>query len=406
MATFRAVILTGTGQVRADGYANVKIKVQQGKNVAYIKTDLFVLPREFVNGQSTGPTAGWVNKRIIDYLQQYSDAYLKLGERSYNMTAKEIRNAVTAPQQKTRVDFMRFMNDYMKDLIEKGKTGSHRRARGVVSALKKYTSHLYFDEIDSAFLHNFEAYLRREGVTGGVGTYMASLRVIFNRGREKYNDPDRGVVVIANYPFIRYKVRMSKDTAKENALTSDQVMSLMSFRCRTHREQLARDVFKIMLLTMGPNTSDVFKMPKPVKGRIKYDRSKTGHKFAVKVEDELLPLIEKYKGGDGMFSFGYRNADNFQRAVNEGLKSICKGMGIRKITTNWARHTFATICRTELGISRDDVGRCLGHSSRSVTDIYIRYNYEIEDRVNRRFIDHVFVSRIEKVKVNAPVYLN
>ena len=97
MATFRAVILTGTGQVRADGYANVKIKVQQGKNVAYIKTDLFVLPREFVNGQSTGPTAGWVNKRIIDYLQQYSDAYLKLGERSYNMTAKEIRECRDRP---------------------------------------------------------------------------------------------------------------------------------------------------------------------------------------------------------------------------------------------------------------------------------------------------------------------
>ena len=55
------------------------------------------------------------------------------------------------------------MDDYMANLIEKGKTGSHRRARGVVSALKKYTSHLYFDEIDSAFLHNFEAYLRREG---------------------------------------------------------------------------------------------------------------------------------------------------------------------------------------------------------------------------------------------------
>lgn len=31
MATFREVILTGAGQIRADGYANVKIKVQQGR---------------------------------------------------------------------------------------------------------------------------------------------------------------------------------------------------------------------------------------------------------------------------------------------------------------------------------------------------------------------------------------
>lgn len=393
MATFRAIILTGPGQIRADGYANIKIKIQQGKDIAYIKTDLFILPSEFENGQSTGPTAGWINKRILDYLTQFTDAYLRLGDRSYSMTAGEIRSAVTAPQQKVRVDFIRFADEYLDKLITAGKNGSQRRARSVIVHLKRFAGKLFFDEINSSFLQNFEAYLRREGVTNAIPTYMTSLRVIFNRGRDQYNDPDRGVIQIQNYPFARYKIKMRKGSAKENALTVDQLRKLLNYPCQFRREQLTQDVFKIMILMMGPNTKDIFNMPQPKKGRVNYSRSKTGHRFSIKIEKELNILIEKYKGENTLFSFiqDYKDDANFQRAINEGLKSLCKRMGVQRITTNWARHTWATIARMELQAPREDISRCLGHSSGSVTDEYIRYNYEIEDRLNRKMIDLLFV---------------
>lgn len=61
----------------------------------------------------------------------------------------------------------------------------------------------------------------------------------------------------------------------------------------------------------------------------------------------------------------------------------------QNISTNWARHTWATIARNDCRINKDDVALCLGHedTDNKVTDIYIDYDYSIIDESNRKVLD-------------------
>jgi len=111
-------------------------------------------------------------------------------------------------------------------------------------------------------------------------------------------------------------------------------------------------------------------------------------------------------------SDSYSDYLNFQKAVNIGLQQICKAIhsefaakrtpkqiadNVRldfpeKITSNWARHSWATIARNDCRVPKDDVALCLGHedADNKVTDIYIRYDYSIIDEANRKILDLVF----------------
>lgn len=405
MATFKAVILTGKGQTRADGFTNIKIKITQGRKVAYITTDLFIKPGDFKNGFATGGDPTWINSRIIDYLRAYTDRYLRIGDIANEMTVHEIRSAVQVKEEKRSIDFIRFSREYLKTLLNENKRGSYRSAVCLVNHLEKYAPGLLFENIDSTFLSGFEHYLYDRGAARSIPTYMARLRVIFNKGREKYNDSDRGINLIPNYPFKKFKIRMPKSQAKENALTLEQVQQLIGYRAVTKREELGRDVFLIMLCLMGLNSKDLFIMPKPVKGRVNYSRSKTGHKFSVKIEPELLPLVKKYSGEKKLFNFDrlYTSDQIFQANVNKGLKAISEAKGWKRVTTNWARHTVATLMRNHpLNISKDDVALCLGHKGENrVTDEYIKYDFSIQDNSNRKLINYIFAKPEIKSIINA-----
>jgi integrase len=375
--------------------------VSTGRNdSAYIKTDLYVKPKDFRNGMATGDEATWVNSRIIDYLRQYTDKYLKLGDVAHEMTANEIRTAVMAKNDRQVIPFIAFAEKWLNGLLNAKRTGSHRAAICLVKHLKDFKGNLTFDEVTADFLLSFEKYMERQGVKNAIASYMRWFRVIFNEGRRQYNDEDRGIILIANYPWKRYRIKTPEHDANQHALTVDQLRALISYKPITYRERQTIDVFNIMLCMFGLNTKDIYCLKSLQKNnRISYMRSKTGHKFSIKVEPELKPLIDRYPGtGKTLFNFSenYKSDQLFQKAVNMGLKSICERAKWPKITTNWARHTVASILRNDLQIDLNDVGRCLGHASGKVTDVYIRYNYEIEDRINRKFLDYVFAEPEKK----------
>lgn len=78
------------------------------------------------------------------------------------------------------------------------------------------------------------------------------------------------------------------------------------------------------------------------------------------------------------------------RAVNKGLKNICESLNLDfSITTNWARHSWASIARNKAGIAKADVDFCLGHVNNDfkMADIYIDIDYSICDKANRAVLD-------------------
>lgn len=420
MATFKAVILKGEGHVKADGTTNLKIRITHNKKSEYISTDIFVVPDKTKRGYSLGSNADYITDRATDYISKYQKAYLRLGDSARLLTAKELKQAIVEDEN-TEIDFIKFAEDYMKELEDNGQEGSLRAVRGFMSKLKRYTHTLTFSQIDSKFLSNFEKFMVKDGVGNAIATYMSRFRVIFNKGRDQYNDEDRGILKITNYPFKKYykdsKIKQHHADANENSLTIEQIKMFMNSKPIddtkriTLRAEVAKEVWMLMIYLIGPNSKDLFFADNPVKGRWKYDRYKTGRAYGIKLEPEAIEIIDRYKGKKGMLNFQERFEDYqyFQKYINNGLRDICISMHEefmktrtdeqkrkkvvldfpQKITTNWARHTWATIARNDCGIDKDNIALCLGHKDKDniVTDMYIKYDYSIIDKCNRKVID-------------------
>ena len=70
------------------------------------------------------------------------------------------------------------------------------------------------------------------------------------------------------------------------------------------------------------------------------------------------------------------------------IKVIAKKIGIPKISSYWARHTWATIA-SSIDIPKDTISAALGHGGNTVTDVYIRFDRRKVDEANRKVINYV-----------------
>lgn len=411
MATFQAVILKGDIHVRQDKTSNIKIRITHNGKPEYISTDLFVHHKKFKKGHATGSddSVHFLNGRIRDELKKYTERYLKLGSIPEKLTVKELKQLLMVEAFNEQINFHEFADSFVEELKSQGKTGSARGLTGVIASLKKYRPSLFIHEIDGVFLNDFAAYLKKQGLKNGIDNYMREFRLLFKKAIERFNDEDKGIIRIQYYPFKKYKFEKVKRETIRNALTISQVKRLLEYQPINKREALGKDVFFIMFCLIGINSKDLYFLKKPGKDRIVYTRAKTGRKFSIKIEPELQEYFNRYPGdGEILFDFSvqYGYYLNFQKAANIGLQSICTRMHAKfredhkddpeekldfptEMTTNWARHTWATIARNDCRIPKDDVALCMGHedADNKVTDIYINYDYSIIDEANRKVIN-------------------
>lgn len=391
MTTFRAVVLKGDIHKKSDGTRNIKIRITHKGKIAYVSTDLFV--KQFKNGYAIGENESFINERIRDKLSEYQRKYLLMYGVD-GMTVQELRKRITGNYESEQINFISFVES-----LDLRTTGTAEQYEALISSLKKFAGEtIYASDINYMFLVDYEKHLRRHGVKNGVINYMKTFRAAFNKARDRYNDEDSGRILIPQYPFRKYNIPKRELTSNEHCLTIEQLRIFARYSPMTDRERMGQSVFMLSFFLIGINLKDLFSLTISSKTkRVNYKRGKTGREYSIKLEPEAIPIISNFTGD-------YANHKNFKRSVNKGLKRICEEIIKNcidnqqtidfpvKITSNWARHTWATIARNDCGISKDDVALCLGHKDNSnrVTDIYIRYNTKIIDEANRKVIDAVF----------------
>lgn len=90
------------------------------------------------------------------------------------------------------------------------------------------------------------------------------------------------------------------------------------------------------------------------------------------------------------------------KAVNKGLKQIANELNLHcELTTNWIRHSWASVARNKAGVPKADVDFCLGHVNNDykMADIYIEIDYSIFDKSNRAVLDYLKkISQKKKAK--------
>jgi integrase len=139
------------------------------------------------------------------------------------------------------------------------------------------------------------------------------------------------------------------------------------------------------------------------------NRRKDKGRISIKVEPELLPLLEKYGDPEGkrVFNFYkmYKNTGTFTAAINgfhrkgakgemlsAGLKKVGDTIGIKDLEFYAARHSWASIAQNDLDVDKYTVHTALNHviDEMKVTDIYTKKDWSPIDRANRKVLDYVF----------------
>ena len=287
-----------------------------------------------------------------------------------------------------------FEERYLKFANSKG-DGTKRCYLYTYGRLQAYCgsqlSSLRFEDITKEWLTAFENFLAQTQTKNSRNISLRNIRSVFN---EAIDDE-----VTTNYPFRRFHIRPVSTPSR--ALSITELATLFNYGCE---QQEYLDIFKLIFYMVGINMVDLYNLKEITPdGRVEYYRAKTHRFYSIKVEKEALPLIDKYRGKDWVLNIHDRveNHRNYIHRMNEALQKIgpytVKGRGGKrhykplfpKLTTYWARHTWATIA-AELEIPKETIAAALGHSiGNPTTSIYIDFNIKKVDEANRKVIDCV-----------------
>lgn len=405
MATFKPVIFKK--HVKSDGTTNIKIKVYHNLHSQYIPTRFYVKPDSMSKSGNIfheWPEADNYNYELGEIIQRYRKIVLQLGSPVLRkMSCTSLKNYLIdfTDHRKDYIDFVQFSNGI---IAKTAKTKTANWYRDSVKSLMWFygTKTIDIRDITSIKLNTFAKQLREKGPggkalePGTINNYLRGIRAIFNKCKLKYNDDDLGLIRIQNDPFK--KVILPQYRRKRKNIDIFDLLKIRDGNFETFREQLGADVFMMLFYLMGINIKDLFLLKEQKAGRVEYERSKTNTEeninnfvLSIKIEPELDVLFKKYSSTGFLSDIKTRYSDieYFNKAVNQGLKSICEKLEIQKVTTNWARHTFASIARNKAGISKSDIDFCLGHVNNDfkMADIYIDIDYSIYDIVNRKVLD-------------------
>jgi len=268
------------------------------------------------------------------------------------------------------------------------KTFDFNSRNKVVNRYEKYLSgkQLNFVDITPAWLKKFEKYLKGKGKKKStLGIYVRNLRVLFNLAIKKHN-------VRAEYPFNEHKPKTS--SKRKIALTAEQISLIANYQTDDPKAQFYRDMFMFSFLACGMNMTDIARLKySNIEGNeIVFVRKKT--EAEENTEEPLqIPITKRMQSiidthgvravGHDAFIFPilrpewdeerkFAEVRQLTKMVNQHLKRIAKAVKIKENVSSYvARHSWATISKNT-GASTEYISEQLGHSSVSVTKLYLK----------------------------------
>ena len=423
MLTFKVEIRKN--ELKKDGTYNVKIRMTHNREVKRLSTNIFVRPCDLTKSfKLKNPQ---FIKEADALVRQYQEICATLPLEASNYGIDEILEFIKTAQEKNRsIDFIQFCKEWLEQTEIKGKKNYKTALNSFIAYIGK--NNLPTSQITKGLIKGFMKYLlekrairtaelerkgKRIPSNRAVSLYLGSIRHLFNEAKKKYNDHDRGIILIHNSPFEGIELPKQEATRKR-ALSPEVIKKIWKLpyilnstngRERICPYNLAKDCFILSFCLIGMNSVDLYNCSELEDGVITYYRTKTKGrrldkaKMQVIIPTMLMPIIHKYRDftRKRIFNFyhNYSTANNFNRAINAGLKEIGKLLKVDDLEYYAARHSWATIALNKVGIDKYTVHAALNHidESMKVTDIYIERDFRLENEANRKVIEFVFGSR-------------
>lgn len=402
MATVNIVVRPD--QKKEDGTYNVKFRLTHQRRSVYISTTHFVTKNQLNKNFKIKHNASVLP--II--LKDIDKIRLILSSLSFEIEQYSIEELLSVINVKLNINQgPLFIKDFFNEIISSFKTeGTKKCYCSILSkVLNFFGDNVTFGDITYSKIVQFESYLRTKGNNGTTINYtMTRLSYIFKLARNKYNNEERDIIVIKN-PFSRYKIPQCSVPPKR-AWTREQFHEFINRdkSMLSDKRQLACDVIIISFLLCGINCIDLYELSYPIHGYLYYNRKKTKNnrrdkaEMRIKVQPELVPYLKKYRDPTKQRAFNFYNIytrnNHFSDWICGMIKHIRKKLLLPNLTTYVARHTWATVAFNDLHINKDEIAFCLIHSSvHTMTDFYIKTDFSLVDKINRRVIDWVYYNK-------------
>jgi integrase len=305
------------------------------------------------------------NFTFQDFTARYHQVlYRKPADTSLFSTIVEMARAKQGIEDKTKIGYSTASNWVYKVLSQSVKT----------------------DDIDSKAVQQIIQVMKNEGkALNSIRIYMRALAAIYSYGIEL------GLTQNSN-PFKKIKGLSLTSTRRKNAsLDDDELKQILTYKPSTAQERFAKDFFILTIMLSGMNLGDILRLKNEAineKDEIRFIRKKTSRnqdQTIIPLTKEAKRILTRYgninKKAPNEYILPYlagktdtrtitNTVGRLDKRINAGLKTITEKLGIRKITTYTARHTFATIMLSK-DMTVEQIQKFLGHASSITTQNYI-----------------------------------
>ncbi|MDR1974884.1 MAG: phage integrase SAM-like domain-containing protein [Bacteroidales bacterium] len=227
---------------RKDGTFRVKVQVIHQRTKRRFSTDLVVSEKDVTS-------SGKIKNSVFsiaaeELLQTYRRKCLDILDQLPYMSVDDVIKYVTARENKQfHLNFIEYGEYLCKKMLLDGRTGNTGIYQAAINSLKRFakTDKIDISEITVHFLQQYIDYLKEEpnqcNVTAhtrqmllkgeqSTSVYLRTIRAIFNRARDEFNDEDTGLLRIPHYPFKKIKIKTSQRKPRE-ALSVEQMQQLI-----------------------------------------------------------------------------------------------------------------------------------------------------------------------------------
>lgn len=323
--------------------------------------------------------------KIDGYQTKANDICEHLGDDfSFNRFHEAFFNTIKIKGKNTQVS--EILNMYLKFKVKLA-INTINGYKAMLKNLNITCSNLCVNDITFEFLEKFKRNMLKSDLSEGTtGLYLRYLRSLYNFSvKKRIIDDD-------NKPFLDFQI--PRTVKRKLALDLEDLKKLKYYKPSNIKEKMHLDSFWFSFECCGMNFKDMMylKNSNIVNNTLSYYRQKTKNStesnrkvIEHEVTSTVVGIINRWGNSSksqDYYIFPFLNGTNSeierQKIVNQyikvtniTLKKISNDLGFKyKITTNWARHSFATFCKRK-GISNQMISEKLGHHDFATTQIYL-----------------------------------
>ena len=279
----------------------------------------------------------------------------------------------------------------MSELESENRIGTLNTYQYALKSFKKFhpAKRLETHEITVKLLNDYEKWMLNKGRSlTSIGIYLRCLRAIYNISIEQNQ------LTGLSSPFGKKKYKIPEPRNIKKALTIGEIKLLFNYKAQDGSpEQMYKDLWFFSYLCNGMNMKDICLIQhKNIDGNhIYFFREKTinsnrdSKPIDVIIINEIREILNRWASKadsqeDFIFPFITNEMDarkviatvkQVTKMTNKYIWQIAKKVGInKKITTYWARHSYATVLkRSNVGMAF--ISEQLGHRNLKTTESYL-----------------------------------